>query len=149
MLRSVVGLTAIITCLLALSASADVYKSVDDKGNVQYTDTPDKLPAQLVQGVTSRRTDNSAVDERTAEEQQQNSENNSERTKTADQKKAKESEAADKADRCKKARDRYDQLMNAQQVYTTNEKGDRVNMDDKQVEQARASAKQMVDTWCN
>lgn len=149
MLRSVVGLVVVTACMLALPALADVYKSVDDKGNVQYTDVPDKLPAQLVERIKSQRTDDAAVSDRTAAEQQQYSDADAQRAKTDDQKKAQKSDAADKADRCKKARERYDQLMTAQQVYTTNDKGERVNMDDKQVEQARASAKQMMDTWCN
>lgn len=148
MLRSAVGFFAVTACLIALSATADVYKSVDDKGNVQYTDTPDKLPAQLVQGIKTQRTDDSAVDQRTAADQQRYSEENSQQTRAADQKEAQKSEAADKAERCKKARERYDQLMVAQQVYTTNDKGERVNMDEKQVDQARAAAKLMVDTWC-
>ncbi len=149
MLRSVLGTIVIVACMLALPVFADVYKFVDDKGQVQYTDRPETLPAELLAKIKSQRTDKSAVADRTAAEQQQNDASNANQANADDNKKAQKTNAADKADRCAKARERYDQVMSAQQIYSTNDKGERVNMDEKQVDQTRASAKQLMDTWCN
>lgn len=147
MLRLAVLLT---TCFVVTTVHADVYRFVDSKGQVQYTDSPETLPAELLQKIKSQRTDSAAVADRVAAEQKQ-----SEAAKTqqpaspGDAKKAQQSTAADKADRCAKARERYDQVMSAQRLYSTNDKGERAYMDDKQIDQARASAKQLMDTWCN
>jgi cell pole-organizing protein PopZ len=143
------GLVFSLACLLTSSVWADVYKYVDEKGQVKYTDKPELLPAELLARMKSQRTDNAAVAERVAAEQQQTQEKNAEQASAADKQKAQKNTAADKAERCTKARERYDQIMSAQRVYSTNEKGERVYMDDKEVEKSRASAKQMMDTWCN
>ena len=149
MSRPVLGLLLLVGCLLAATASADVYKYVDAKGQVQYTDKPELLPAEILERIKSQRTDNAAVADRTAAEQQQSNTDNVNQANAADKKKTQQSNAADKAERCAKARERYDQLMSAQRVYSQDEKGERSYMDDKQVEQARTSAKQLMDTWCN
>ena len=135
--------------LLSLHAAADVYKYVDEKGQVQYTDKPELLPAEILAKIKSQRTDKSAVADRVAGEQQQAETTNANQSSAADQKKAQQTTAADKAERCTKARERYDQMTAASHVYTQNEKGEKVLMDDKQTAQARASAKQLMDTWCN
>lgn len=139
--------------LIAVSVSqADVYRFVDSKGQVQYTDRPETLPAELLAKIKSQRTDNSALADRVAADlkardaaakAQQGA------SSGADSKKAAQTTAADKAERCTKARERYESVMTASRIYSTDEKGERVYMDEKQSEQARVSAKQLVDTWCN
>jgi hypothetical protein len=147
MSRAVVGLVATMLCLLALPATADVYKYVDKDGHPQFTDKPELLPAELL--AKTQRTDKATVSERSAAEQQQNESISASQANSADKKKAQTTKAADKAARCAKARERYDQVMSAQRIYTTDEKGEKKYMDDKQQEQTRASAKQLMDTWCN
>jgi len=149
MSRPVLGLVVSMICLLGSPAWADVYKYVDENGLVKYTDKPELLPAEILARIKSQRTDNSAVAERVAAEEQQAQEKNADQASAADKQKAQKNTAADKAERCTKARERYDQIMSAQRVYSTNEKGERVYMDDKEIDKARASAKQMMDTWCN
>jgi len=149
MSRAVIGLVVTMVCLLAQPVSADVYKYVDKDGHPQFTDKPELLPAELLARIRSQRTDNSAAAERSAAELQQNESISAGQANAADKKKTQQTNAADKADRCAKARERYDQVMSAQRIYTTNEKGEKQFMDDKQTDQTRASAKQLMDTWCN
>lgn len=143
----------LIASLAVVSSShADVYKFIDSKGQVQYTDRPETLPAQRL-SVQSQRTDTVAVSERVAEDaKQRDAATQAQQTtdkSAADKTKAQQDTATDKAERCTKARERYDQVMTAQRLYSTDANGERVYMDDKQIDQARASAKQMMDTWCN
>jgi hypothetical protein len=149
MSRAVIGLVVTVVCILALPATADVYKYVDKDGHPQFTDKPELLPAELLAKIKSQRTDSSTAAERSAAEQQQNESISAGQANAADKKKAQQTNAADKADRCAKARERYDQVMSAQSIYTTNEKGEKQYLDDKQQQQTRASAKQLMDTWCN
>ncbi len=149
MLRSafVAGLALTI---LAGTAQADVYKYTDDKGNTQYTDKPEKLPAQRL-SVQSRRTDTVELGRRTQEEQKQTEALNKPAAtpqQQADQKAASELTAQDKADRCTKARARYDSFMNSQRLYKQNDKGEREYLSDAELDAARQNARQSMDEFC-
>jgi hypothetical protein len=140
--------------LLAVTNSqADVYRYIDKNGQVQYTDKPELLPAELLAKLKSQRTDNSAIADRVAADlKARDTAAKIEETATkakADKQKAIEATAADKADRCIQARGRYESLTNSSRVYSVDTKGERVYMDDKQIEQSRTAAKQQMDTWCN
>ena len=140
--------------LLAVTNSqADVYRYIDKNGQVQYTDKPELLPAELLAKLKSQRTDNSAIADRVAADlKARDTAAKIEETATkakADKQKAIEATAADKADRCIQARGRYESLANSSRVYSVDAKGERVYMDDKQIEQSRTAAKQQMDTWCN
>lgn len=148
MLRAV---TALAITLTAASAIADVYKYTDANGNVQYTDTPQTLPAQRL-NVQSQRTDTVALSKRLEEENKRNTENAKARQNTtsqaADQKQAEQLSATDKAERCAKARERYDKYMNSQRLYEESN-GERRYLSDVELDAARASAKASMDTLCN
>lgn len=148
MLRAV---TALAITLTAASAIADVYKYTDANGNVQYTDTPQTLPAQRL-NVQSQRTDTVALNKRLEEENKRNTENAKARQNTtsqaADQKQAEQLSATDKAERCAKARERYDKYMNSQRLYEESN-GERRYLSDVELDAARASAKASMDTLCN
>jgi hypothetical protein len=153
MSRALLVLSASLIWLAAGIASADVYRYeyVDQSGKKQviYTDKPELLPAEIMARIKSQRTDNSAVAERNAAQQQQYDSISSSQAAADDKSKSQKNTAADKADRCAKARERYDQVMSAQRLYTQNDKGEKTFMDEKEVDKARASAKQLMDTWCN
>lgn len=149
MSRSVLGWIAVVVAMAATTTMADVYKYVDANGHVQYTDKPELLPAEILARIKSQRTDNAAVADRTAAQQQQYDSINSSQAAADDKSKSQKNTAADKAERCTKARERYEQVMSAQRLYTQNDKGEKTFMDEKETDKARASAKQMMDTWCN
>lgn len=132
------------------TATADVYKYTDANGKTQYTDKPEILPAQRL-NVQSQRTDTVEMAKRLQEENKQNSENAKARqnaaTQTADQKKAEQLSATDKAERCTKARERYDNYMNSQRLYEETN-GERRYLSDVELDAARASAKASMETLC-
>lgn len=122
---------------------ADVYKFIDAKGQVQYTDRPETLPAELLKN--TKRTD--------PDEVARLNEDTATRAAAAQQaaadKPKKVDTSADKAERCAKARERYEQVMTSHRIYSTDDKGERQYMDDAQIDKTRADAKSMMDTWCN
>lgn len=142
---------AVVLAFGAGVASADVYKFTDDKGNVLYTDKPATLPAQRL-NVQSQKTDVVEAQQRQKAEldqlqavtqsRQQNA------TQQADQKAAAELSAKDKAERCIKARERYDSYMNSQRLYQTDASGERKYLSDDQLTAARASAKASMEELC-
>lgn len=151
MLRSLLFLTLTTATLAAGTAAADVYKYKDEKGNIQYTDKPPQLPAERL-NVKSQRTDIVAVQERQAAEQKQqaaaNEQREQARTQAADQKEAAQFTAKDKAERCAKARERYDTYMNSQRLYEKGADGERRYLSDAELDAARASAKASMDVLC-
>ncbi|MGE0114894.1 MAG: DUF4124 domain-containing protein [Steroidobacteraceae bacterium] len=148
-------LTAVLALsIIAVSVSqADVYRFVDSKGQVQYTDRPETLPAELLARIKSQRTDNSALADRVAADlkardaaaKSQEAANKA----AADKQKAEQLTAADKANRCTQARGRYESVTTTDRVYSLDAKGERVYMDSQQLDKARATAKEQVDMWCN
>jgi hypothetical protein len=148
MLRPLLLLTLAAASLATGTAFADVYKYKDAKGNIQYTDKPPSLPAERL-NVQSQKTDVIAAQERADAVVKANTtpppaQGNS----RAEQKAAAEMTAKDKADRCIKARERYDNYMNSQKLYEPGKDGERRYLSDVELDAARASAKTSMDELC-
>jgi len=156
MLRLASPFSALLALTLALGAGiaqGDVYRYVDKDGTVKYTDKPELLPAELLAKLKSTRTDNSVVADRVAadlkaRDQEAKAESTAEQA-AAEKKKADATKEADKANRCVQARSHYASVNATGRVFTVDEKGERQYMDDKQLDQARASAQKDMETWCN
>jgi hypothetical protein len=151
MLRALIPVALSASMLLAVQAQADVYKYTDDKGTVHYTDKPATLPAERL-NVQSQKTDLVALQARQQEEQARASAANDARRaaadKKADDRKAAEMSATDKAEQCKKARERYDSYMTSQRLYEALPDGERRYLSDAELDAARASAKASMDVLC-
>lgn len=151
MLRRSLTLTFTALVLAGGIAAADVYKFTDPQGHVQYTDKPATLPAERL-NVQSQKTDVVAVQARQEAELKRIQEADRARQQTgaqrADQKAANELTAKDKAERCSKARERYDSYMNSQRLYQAGENGERRYLSDAELDAARNSAKVSMEELC-
>ncbi len=145
--------TLALSLLFVSTSFADVYKYVDKNGQVQYTDKPETLPAELLAKLRSQRTDNAAIADRVAADLRARDAAAKAQAATAqanaDKARAAEVTATDKANRCTQARNQYAAVMNTGRVYTVDAAGERSYMDDAQLEQTRTAAKEQMDTWCN
>ncbi|MFL6548519.1 MAG: DUF4124 domain-containing protein [Povalibacter sp.] len=132
-------------------AHADVYKFVDAHGNVLYTDKPATLPAQRL-SVQSHKTDVVEAQARQQAEMSRMQAANQTTTQNAqqqaDKKAAGELTEKDKAERCVKARERYDSYMNSQRLYESQANGERRYLSDAELTTARTSAKASMDELC-
>jgi len=140
------------TCaLLSGIASADVYKYRDEHGNVLYTDKPRTLPAERLD-MHSQKTDLVAVQARQDAEMQrmqaQDEARRQSQTERSEERAAAQLSAADKADRCAKARQRYDTYINARKLYEELPDGERRYLTSQELDAARAAAKASMDTMC-
>lgn len=140
-------------CFLALgsAATADVYKYVDEQGNVQYTDKPRTLPAERL-NVQTRRTDTVAVQARQAEEMERMQAASQAYQQNAQQRAAErgaaEEAAQAQAERCAQARERYERYMTSQRLYEPLPDGERRYLSDAELDAARAAAKTSMDEAC-
>ncbi len=125
-------------------ACADVYRFTDEKGQVQYTDKPQVLPAERLR-VQSQGSDVVAIQARVAGT---NAAASAAKPNSTETKQANELSAKDKAERCVKARERYDQYMNSQRLYKTLPNGERAYLTDAEIDTARNSAKLSMEEFC-
>ncbi len=151
MLRSSLTIAFTVLALVAGSASADVYKFTDERGNVLYTDKPATLPAERL-NIQSNKTDVVAVQARQEAEMKRMEETEHTRQQSSaqqtDQKAAAELTAKDKAERCTRARERYDSYMNSQRLYQTDQNGERRYLNDDELDAARNAAKVSMEELC-
>lgn len=151
MSRALFSIAITASVLLASHAQADVYKFTDDKGNVHYTDKPATLPAERL-NVQSQKTDMVALQARQLEEQQRMNAANQNRQQSAsdraDKRQAAQMSATDKAEQCKKARERFDSYTTSQRLYEQLPNGERRYLTDAELDAARASAKASMDVLC-
>jgi hypothetical protein len=147
MFRSLLLLTLAAAPLVAGTAVADVYKYKDEKGNIQYTDKPPSLPAERL-SVQSQRSDVVAPQNRPQPAQPAATPRPAAGNSRAEQNEANELSAKDKAERCIKARERYDRYMTSQRLFEQDEKGERRYLDSAELDAARASAKASMDVMC-
>jgi len=145
------ALAVVFTLLLTATAGADVYRYVDPKGNVQYTDKPATLPAERL-NVQSQKTDVVAAQQRQAADLKRMQDINQAQQKAsgrqAGQTEANEQSAKQKAEMCMKARERYDTTMNSRRLYQPGENGERRYLSDAEITAARDSAKTSMDELC-
>jgi len=145
----VISLTALST---QMAAAADVYKYTDEKGKVQYTDKPLKLPAERL-NVQSQRTDVVAMEERKPEDSkdaatQDKTRQASEKAEAA-KREAEAANEANKADACKKATSDYLARMGTGRIYEMQPNGERRYLDNAEITASRDAAKQAMDSLCN
>jgi hypothetical protein len=152
MLRSSALIFTLAAAVLAAgTVSADVYKYKDDKGNVLYTDKPATLPAERL-NVQSQKTDVVAVQARQDVEQKRQQDADRTRQQSGfaktEQQAAAQLTAKDKAERCTKARERYDNYMNSQKLYEQQSNGERRYLTSAEIDTARATSKTTMDAMC-
>jgi hypothetical protein len=145
--------TLALALLLAAGAQAgDVYVTKDAQGRPIYTDTPATIPAQKI-GIASTSTDPATVQKRYADQMKQYAEGDAAASKAVaaadDPAKAKQLSAEDKAKRCADARQRYQSYMDAHRLYEDGPDGQRRYLTSEEIDASRASAKQVMDQFCN
>ena len=138
---------SILAVSLALAAHAeDIWKWVDAQGVVHYSDRP--VPgAVLVKG--NDHTDDAASQSDDQKQLQSSSQQiNDQLGKDAAQRKVKQDEADVRAEQCKEAQDRYNKIIHARRVYTTDQNGNRTYLSDDDAQKERVQAELDVQNLC-
>ena len=148
--------------ILAASAGAlictavqagDVYKYTDERGNTMYTDRPMPGAIRIASGtqrpaeVTARNTaaQQAANNQQLAASNQRIAEGQADARAAAQV--AKDLEAT-RAERCKQARENYNNTINSRRLYTRDKDGNREYLSDTQIGAERIEAQKSVDAMC-
>ena len=140
-------LTAIMLLVfgLSLTANADIYKWVDEHGNVHYGDTParaDAVNAKRVSSTPHNRSASTSSDSRTITSQG----NDADSDETSEERQARESA---QTYYCERAKDIYRSYVDAPRLYRTSEDGQREYLSDEEMAATLANAEARVSEWCN
>jgi len=147
-----VRLLLVMILMMGLSASAaTVYRSVDDKGNVRYTDRPEGEDVEKVV-IRTPRVSGSSASRPTVAAQNAASNADSDDAESGPEVEEGPTEEEIQAQRegnCKIAKDRLELYVTSRRLYKELPDGEREYLDDDQLTQARAKAADDVQKWCN
>ena len=130
---------------LSLTANADIWKWVDEQGNVHYGDTPahaNAVKAERVSFTPGKRSASTADDNQSATSRGDDVNPD----ETPDERRAREDA---QAYYCEQAMDIYRSYVGAPKLYRTGKDGQREYLSDDEAAAALATAEASVEEWCN
>ena len=146
-------------CLLALPALGELYKWTDAQGKVHYSDQPP--PPEVKQPITVKprspaaatAAPDAAGTPKAAPKSvvEQDAEFNRRRVEAAEREAAEKKaakEAAEKKKNCEQAKAQLARVQSGARITRYNEKGETVYLNDAEIEQEAARARQVADSWC-
>jgi hypothetical protein len=142
---------AILIWLPLSAAVADVFRSVDAQGHVQYSDTP--TPGSQLVRMNNLRTPTPSLASTAASAKSSTTVQNGDQIheqleKEAAARDVQNQVAQTRADQCKKATDIYNQSVQARRIYTTGADGERQFLSDDEAEKSRVAHKIEMDEAC-
>ncbi len=132
--------------------ASEIYKWVDDQGNVHYGDRPSGDAGTEVVALTYLRTNPSSVKERVAAHGETQAAREEKRTAAAEEKKAAAEEAAkaaEKQQKCEGYRARLETYVQSRRLYREDANGERVYLDEGQTNAARKRVEDLIAENCN
>jgi hypothetical protein len=149
-----VAVVALIMSLAAVAAQADVYRSVDAQGHVQYSDTPTP-GAELVHvqhlsegGFTTSSSAPSSAGNGSQSLTKANEQTQETLAKQAAQKAVQQEVDQTRADQCTKAKADYEQAIQARRIYKTGADGEREYLSDADADTQRVNLRLAMQDVC-
>lgn len=144
---------AVVVTALALSGTAaagQIYKWVDENGNVHYEDRPTNAAQVALMDIRSRPTDDEAVQARVEARREANAVREQVRSEAPPEMSKAElrAEQEERAKKCQTYRDRLEAFDRSTRIYKEDESGEREYLDDEQVLAARARVEDQIREYC-
>lgn len=142
-----------IVAALALSGTAaagQIYKWIDENGNVHYEDRPTNAAQVARVDIRSRPTDNEAVQARQAAQREANAVREQVRSEAPPEMSNAElrAEQEERARNCQMYRERLEAFDRSTRLYREDESGEREYLDEEQVQAARARVQEQIQEYC-
>jgi len=132
-------------------AANEIYKWVDEDGNIHYEDRPSGAAAERLVALSYKRTDDGAVQKRVdAFEERQAARQEARSAADAEAQEAADAEAEAEANRqkCENYRAQLQTMQDALRLYRDGADGEREYLDDTQREEASARARELIAKYC-
>lgn len=150
MKRYALLLAAAVALTGGTAVAGEIYKWIDDEGNIHYEDRPTSGATIERVAIASRNTDNAAVQERMAA----NREARATAAQVASEAPPKMSrqeiraEQQKRKEKCEQSRARLETFTNARRLYRENESGEREYLDDAEISTARSQIEEQIKEYC-
>lgn len=150
-LLTILALSAVALLMPGVAAAGEIYKTVDAKGRVSYSDQPSPNAQRVVVPRTSAATE--AERERISKQMESYAQADAARAqKTETEQKetaAKKAAEEQRKELCKRARDRYLNFKEARRPYRRDDEGNRVYYSSTEIDAERAAAQKEMDKQCS
>ncbi len=140
---------------VATGASAfagEIYKYVDDEGNINYLDRPTGESGEERLDVTYARTNNSSVTAQTKQRREYMAARDEAREDATSRREADaqaRAEMEQRAAKCQQHRARLESYLQSRRLYRENETGEREYLDESQTLEARQKVEELVQEDCS
>ena len=147
-------IAAAVTLTLALSSAAiagDIYKWVDEDGNVHYGDKPAASTQAERMDIDSKRTDAARVTAQTQARVQARTEAREAEAEAAANGPSEEelqAEAQERRQACERSRANMQRLVTSRRIYREDESGERVYLDDAEMQATRQRVEDEINKFC-
>lgn len=135
---------------LGMAFAADIYKWTDADGNVHFGDRPNGQQSERL-AITSKPTDPARIQANaTARAERKSAE--AEAAANAPQGPTKEelrAQAAERAQKCDSHKEKLQKFVTSRRLYREDESGERIYLDEAQMQTARERAEQQVKEYCS
>jgi hypothetical protein len=150
--RLKVGFAALVIAISTSAFADEIYKWVDQDGNVQYEDRPSGDPSEEQLQFSYNRTDTNALQNRV--EAQGNAEDSRQeaREQAAEEKRTAEEDrltAEQEQVECASYRAKLETLLSSPRIYQLDEAGERTYLDEAQRAESRTKAEAFVRETCD
>lgn len=135
------SLAVLVACVAPLTVggalAGDIYRYVDDDGNVHYVDRPTGAPDEQRLSIRSDATDPALVQARVTE-----------RREALDEDAEAEAARAEQEEKCRDYRERLERYVTSRRLYRENEAGERVYLDEAERAEARSKVEELIAQDC-
>ena len=149
--RLLLGLTVLALTTGSAAMANEIYKWTDENGNVHYGDRPSGSATEQRMALSYRRTDTGSLQQRVQSHADSVAARQERKTAAAEEQKAAEekaAEAADNARKCDAYRAQLETLIQSRRLYRADENGERVYLDETQIQEARTRVEALIAENC-
>lgn len=149
--RLLLGLTVLALTTGSAAMANEIYKWTDENGNVHYGDRPSGSATEQRMALSYRRTDTGSLQQRVQSHADSVAARQERKTAAAEEQKAAEekaAEAADNARKCDAYRAQLETLIQSRRLYRADENGERVYLDETQIQEARTRVENLIAENC-
>ena len=126
----------------------EIYKWTDADGNVHYEDRPTGQPTEERVALTYKRTDSAAVQARVDARRETRAARQEARSQQDEDEQTAAEQRAEREQKCAQYRAKLETMVTSRRLYREDENGERVYLDDKQMQDARQRAEELVAEYC-
>jgi hypothetical protein len=140
------------TALTTSAVAGEIYKYVDEAGNVHYVDRPTGESGEERLAITYSGTSTAAVSAQVKRRQDYMEALDEARSETESRREAEAQARAEmeaRAKKCQESRARLESYLQAHRLYRQDESGERQYLDDEQILEARRKAEEAIQEHCS